>query len=132
MAVKFVSPEEMVTEITNAVKDYTEDVAKGIEKEVSNTAKLVLAETKALAPVDSGDYQKGFAIKKEKKQGEIVATIYNKTQPGLVHILELGHVIKNQYDTYDHTDARPHLVPAYDRFIGTMVNNIEGIIKKGG
>lgn len=133
MSVKFISPGELGAEIANAVKEYTEYVTKGIEKEVNATAKLILADTKALAPKKYGTYEGGFAIKKERRQGEVVNTIYNKKRPGLVHLLEFGHAVSNQYGkTSGRADARPHLVPAYNKHADTMVRKIEGIIKRGG
>lgn len=126
----FVKPEELGLEIANIISEYTEEVAKGIDKEIGDTAKKVKDEIqKSGAWKDrTGKYRKGFAIKKEDRKGETVRIIYNKNKPGLVHLLELGHAKRGG----GRVAARPHMQPAYDKHVPQMERNIENIIKNGG
>lgn len=118
----------MGIEISAMIKDYTSEVSEAIEKEVDSTAKETLKEVKATAPRDRPKYYKGFALKTDKSGGQVVKVIYNKTHPGLVHLLEIGHAKVGG----DRVDERPHLRPAYDKYAPRLEKNIERIIKNGG
>ena len=128
MGVKFIKPEELGIEISKIVSEYTEDVSNAIAKEIDDTAKLVLKDVKANAPRKRPKYYQGFRIKKDDSLGSVSRTIHNSTHPGLVHLLEKGHGLKNG----GRSDAKPHLAPAYDKHVPQMERKIESIIKKGG
>lgn len=115
-------------EIVLAVKEYTEDVSKAVEKEVTDTAKAVLKDIKADSPVDTGNYKKGWTRKKKSKGGQIEYTIYNKTNPYLVHLLEKGHAKVNG----GRVAGIPHVAINYDKHVPKMEANIKKIIKNGG
>jgi hypothetical protein len=124
MGIKNVSVEQIGNEIAILIKTYTDDVSTDIEKEVEATGKFILAEARRLAPKDRGNYAKNFAIKRVRFNGSSERIIYNK-KAGLVHLLEKGHVVRNQYGTYGHTRAQPHLVPAYNKYADVMYSKIK-------
>lgn len=130
MGKTFINPEELGLEIANAIADYTEDVVVAIEEEIDDTAEKVKDEIQSSAAWKdrTGEYRKGWAIKKENRKGETVRIIYNKNKPSLVHLLEFGHAKRGG----GRVAARPHLQPAYDKYVPQMEKNIESIIKKGG
>jgi len=125
---KSVSIDQLAVEITQAVADYTEAVTAAIEKEVETTAKAVQADIKADSPRRTGEYAKGWARKKEKQQGAISYTIYNKNKPTLTHLLEYGHAKRGG----GRVEGKPHIEPAADRHIPAMERRIEQIIERGG
>ena len=128
-----VTPENMSIEISDMVRQYTESVSTDVTKEIDDTASKMLDEIKRTAPHKTGKYRKGFKIKKDNKSGRATRTIYNKTCPGLVHLLEFGHVIRNGTGRYfGKTDPRPHMRPVYDKYVPQMEKNIDDIIKNGG
>lgn len=120
--------EELGTELSKIVEEYTEEVSKAIEKEVDSTAKKMRSEVKTTAPKKTGKYAEGFSVKKDDSLGVTSRIIYNRTKPGLVHLLELGHSMRGG----GRVSARPHLRPTYDKLVPQMEKNIENIIKKGG
>jgi len=126
----------MSIEISDMVRQYTENVSTDVTKEIDDTANKMLDEIKSTAPYDpkgNGEYRKGFKIKKSSKSGRTTRIIYNKNCPGLVHLLEFGHVIRNGTGRYfGETDPRPHMRPAYDKYVPQMEKNIDDIIKNGG
>ena len=130
MGKTFINPEELGLEIANAIADYTEDVVVAIEEEIDDTAEKVKEEIQSSAAWKdrTGEYRKGWTIKKENRKGETVRIIYNKNKPSLVHLLEFGHAKRGG----GRVAARPHLQPAYDKYVPQMEKNIESIIKKGG
>lgn len=129
MGVKFIKPEELGIELSKIIEEYTEEVSIAIEEEIDKTAKELKEEIQATSPKKTGKYSKGFAIKKEGSRGTASRIIYNKSKPGLVHLLELGHAKRGGKGR---VAARPHLRPAYDKIVPKMEKEIENIIKRGG
>jgi hypothetical protein len=123
-----ISIDQLANEITNAVREYTEDVSKAIEKKVDKVANEVLRETKALAPKQTGEYANTFVKTKEGGYGEHRRIIWNKKHYRRVHLLEFGHAKVNG----GRVQAYPHLRPAYDRHAANLDDEIKEIIRNGG
>ena len=121
--------DRLAAEITRAVKDYTDNVSAGIEKEVQDTANKVRDEIKAKSPVDTGVYKKGWSRKKTGRGQEAEHIIYNKGKPSIAHLLEFGHA---KVGGVGRVDSKPHIRPAYDKLVPEMEKRIEAIIKRGG
>lgn len=115
-------------EITMAVKAYTDDVTEAIEKEVDQTSKEMMQEIRNTSPRKVGNYAKGWTRKKEGEGGKVKYTIYNKNKPYLTHLLENGHAKRGG----GRVAARPHIRPAYDKYVPTMEDRIKAIIRNGG
>ena len=120
--------DQLAAEISNAVRQYTEDVTSDIEQELDRTSKTILREIKANSPVDSGDYKKGWVCKKDTSDGQTTYTIYNKNKPFLTHLLEFGHAKRGG----GRVSGRPHIRPASDTNLPSMVDRIKEIIRNGG
>lgn len=123
-----VSIDQLADAITDAVKEYTEDVSAAIEKEVEKTADQVLKEVKDTAPKRTGEYRKGFGKTKHSSGGETEVYIWNKKKYRLVHLLEFGHAKRGG----GRVAGRPHLRPAYDKYAAGLPARIEKIIRNGG
>jgi len=125
---EIVTIDQLATEITRAVAQYTEDVASAIEKEVEATAKAVREDIKADSPRLTGEYQRGWTRRKESRPGVVSHTVYNKNKPSLTHILEYGYAKSGG----GRVEGKPHIEPASDKHIPAMERRIEQIIKDGG
>ncbi len=123
-----ISPDNLTVELSKLLQDYTTEVTEAIEEEIDKTAKLVLDEVKRTAPKKTGEYRKGFKIKKQDSKGTVTRIIYQAKKPGLAHLLELGHAKRGG----GRVSERPHMRPAYDKYVPQMEKNIETIIKNGG
>lgn len=129
MSKLIISVDDLGKEIANTVAAYTKDVSQAIEVEVDRTAKEVRDEIENTAPERTGEYAKGFSVKKDNSLGKSNRIIYNRKKPGLVHLLELGHVKRGGKGR---VAAKPHLQTSYDKIVPKMEKNIERIIKNGG
>jgi hypothetical protein len=129
---KMIKAEDIAVELTEAVKDYTEEVSKAIDKEVSSTATKMKREIKDNSPVDSGDYRDGWSRKTSRRDGETVVTIYNKDKPSLTHLLEFGHAKAGGEGRVPPSPKGGHIIPAYEKYVPKMERNIEKIIERGG
>jgi len=127
---KTIRVEELQEEIVAAVKGYTEEVSRAIAKEVERTAKETVKDVKRASPVRTGGYAAGWTRHKfTTPDGEVGYVIYNKNKGPLVHLLELGFTPRN---SRFRVAGRPHLRPAADKNIKEMLENIKGIIERGG
>ena len=123
-----VNIDNLAGEIVQAVKSYTEDVSKGIEKETESKADSILKETRRLAPKKTGEYAKGFKKSKRKLVGGLEYTVWNKKHYQRIHLLEKGHAKVNG----GRVSGIPHVAINYDKHVPGMENSIKKIIKNGG
>lgn len=78
----------------------------------------------------NGEYAKSWAVKKDKRSHKYI--VHNKDHYRLTHLLEHGHLIKNQYGTWsrrfaggDKTDAIPHIKRAEENGIKILFDKLE-------
>lgn len=90
-------------------------------KAVSKEALKQLRNTSPKSP-GGGEYAKGWSL---KSIGQFETILYNKTKPGLTHLLERGHLIKNQYGEYGRSKAIPHIKPVEEWANNEVIIEIE-------
>lgn len=87
-----VTSNQLASEIMNALKEYkevTDDVVKQAVNTVSEETKKMV---QSASPTDSGGYKKGWTAKKMKDSAsKTEVVVYNRSKPGLTHLLEKGH-----------------------------------------
>ena len=123
-----VSIDRLANAIVDAVREYTEDVTEAIGRKVESTADLVLADAKQNAPKKTGKYAKGFVKTDKSLPGRRFFVIWNRKYYRLVHLLEFGHAKAKG----GRVAGKPHLIPAHDKYVNGMVNDIKQIIRNGG
>lgn len=99
------------TELQALLKEYGREVQEVVNEEVEAVAKDALKKVKDKSPKKTGKYKKGWKLKVSKYISSCEATIYNDAKPGLVHLLEHGHL---KADGTDRTEKYPHVGPAQD------------------
>lgn len=119
-----ISIDDLAAEITQAVREYTQDVSDAIEKKVDEVAAEVRDATERGAPKNKGKYAKAFKVTKQGNK----RVIWNKKFYRLVHLNEFGHAKVNG----GRVPGKPHLRPAYDRIATKLPNEIAQIIRNGG
>ena len=106
--------------VVNAMDEVVEPVAKNTVKEIRSAAK----------GYGWKKYPSSWTSKKTiSRRGFTEVTIYSKT-PGLPHLLEKGHVIRNQSGTYGRAPAQPHIEPAEKKAVEDLVRKIEEDLSK--
>ncbi|NTZ20932.1 HK97 gp10 family phage protein [Paenibacillus sp. JMULE4] len=125
-----ISIDQLAAAITDAVREYTEDVINAIETKVDETATDVLEETIRLAPKRTGKYAKGFVQTRRTlaSHGYRGYTVWNKKHYRRVHLLEFGHAKRGG----GRVRAFPHLRPAYEKHAAKLPDEIKRIIRNGG
>ena len=106
--------QSLLKEVDKEVKEAAEDA---IDESSKETAKLL----RKISPKRKGNYAKGWTVKKEDKLTRIV---HNKTHYRLTHLLENGHVIKNQYGEYGRVAGEKHIEPVEKWAVDDVVERI--------
>lgn len=109
------------------MKEITKELAKKIDdaitvsmKEPPKLAKKMIMNN---APKNTGEYRSGWKIKRHRRPKS--AIVYNDKAPGKAHLLEYGHVIKNQKGEYGRSPAHPHIKPAEVQSVDLFLQTLE-------
>lgn len=82
--------------------EFSEEENEILFKCMSQAMKKCKNDIKAASP-GGGEYRSGWAVRTKRLKYGCQGVVYNKTKPGLTHLLEKSHIIKNQYGKYDRT-----------------------------
>lgn len=112
--------DELSKVVQEELDTYAEEVGEAVDNAVLRVAKRCLATIRQNSPVQSGEYRKGWAMKRERARARLVATIYNRKRWFLIHLLEDGH----QKARGGRVPGKPHVEPAFkqaDRELETEI-----------
>ena len=107
----------LVAEVTAALTEYSSEVQKALDEAAKEAAELTQRQLKSSSPKQKrkgGKYARGWRIKKQEAAGLVSYVVYNGARPGLTHVLEHGHLARNQYGSYGRVRAIPHIGQAAD------------------
>ena len=113
-------------ELSKIMEEYAGNITEGTQKAVEEAAKVAKKEAKSGSPVGKrGKYQKGWSVKQKKTRLGAEATVYNRTDYQLTHLLEKGHALRGG----GRTKAIPHIAPAEQNAIENITKAVEKIAK---
>ena len=119
---KKITVDRLSDEIMDALEEYremTDEVVRTAVDTVSKETKKIVQDG---SPVQTGGYQKGWAVKKTSaKAGQVSITVYNRKKPGLTHLLEKGHAKRGG----GRVTGQPHIAPAEEYAVGELENKIK-------
>lgn len=100
-------------EVMKYLTEYKEDISEVVENVSNRVGKEATSELKEESPKLTGDYAKGWRLKKDKVgKNRYIVKIHNKTNYQLTHLLEDGHVTRNG----GRTKAIPHIRPVEEKY----------------
>lgn len=107
----------LVAELDLLMKEYVQEVQDAVDDAAKEAAELTTRELTNSSPKrkkgkGKGAYARGWKVKKREDANLVSFVVYNGKSPGLTHVLEHGHVARNQYGTYGRVRAIPHIGPA--------------------
>lgn len=81
-------------QVEKILTQYGDDVRQNVEEITRTVGKKTAQELKSASSVfgGTGKYAKGWAVTMEKTRLGTTAIIHHRTQPGLPHLLEHGHI----------------------------------------
>ena len=90
---------------------------EALEKELKAAAKVACDELRANSPANTGEYRKGWKVKRDGR-GYIV---YNATYPWKTHLLENGHIKRGGKGR---VKAIKHIEPAAEKGLKYLIKEI--------
>lgn len=99
------SLEKILGEYVEEVDDTVQAVFMTVAKE----ARQQLKENSPKSERNGRHYADGWTIQNDRKTKTI--HVYNKTKPGLTHLLENGHSVRNQFGTWSVYRGKKHIEP---------------------
>lgn len=117
--------------VASVLDDYEESVIETVQRVTEELAKEGLKKVKADSPVNPsgkkrGAYRSGWKKKVDVNRLGASATIYNAKFPGLVHLLEKGHALRNG----GRSTAQPHVSPVQDWMNDELQKRIKEAISR--
>ena len=117
--------------VAMVLEEYQESVIETVQRVTNELAKEGLSKVKAASPVSGKSpkrsaYRSGWRKKVIASRIGASATIYNEKYPGLVHLLEKGHALRNG----GRSSAQPHVAPVQDWMNDELRKRIEEAIQK--
>lgn len=116
-------------EIKEILEDYTDDVIEATNDSIDVSSKWARGQLKTNGEFKSisGDYRKGWSIKREKSGfGIRKQMVHNRTDYQLTHLLEFGHVNRDGSRTREF----PHIAPVEEQSTKMFVSELEKRLKK--
>lgn len=111
-----------MSELLEEFKGDVEDATNSAIDSVSREAVQKLKNTSPKRP-GGGEYANGWTRKKGNGRVHDV-TIYNRKYQ-LTHLLENGHVIRNEYGTFGRTNGIKHIAPVEEWASNELPSEIE-------
>ena len=123
--------ESVAIQMGRIMDQYSKEVKEVTDEAITQTANESRRKLRNTSPKKTGHYARGWSIKKVKgRNGFSEVTIHNKADYQLTHLLENGHVVRNQYGTWGRTSAEPHIAPAEQEAVADLVKKVEEDIEK--
>lgn len=102
----------MANSVTAQMKELLDEINKDIERSAKTNIQTVAKESaqklRNSSPKRTGEYAQGWGV---KRLGELDVVTYNKSKPGLTHLLENGHIIRNKKGVFGRAPAHKHIKP---------------------
>lgn len=127
--VTVISPDNFADEINKILDEYGDEAVNALSESVEETAKEA---QKQLKKFNQGrttwkNYPKGWAVEVTKGRIETGAVVHNKKMPGLTHLLEFGHALRNG----GRSAAFPHIAEVNDFAQKDVVERLEKKLEGG-
>lgn len=122
---------DLTGQISEIFDDYQRDFKRKVNNSVDKVGKESVQQLKNTSPKKSGDYARGWRLKRERgRNGINDVTIHNATDYSLTHLLENGHVIRNKKGTYGRTSGIKHIAPVEEYFNSEVIEEIQRELEK--
>lgn len=106
--------DNIAIEISNLMDEYNLKVMRVVNEAAKEAAEVTARELQRTSPKrksgkGKGRYAKGWRVKRMAVGTLVSYVVYNGANPGLTHVLEHGHVSRNQFGTWGRVRAIPHI-----------------------
>lgn len=113
-------------ELNDILAEYVKDVDELTNETMKKASRDTAKELKTTSAKRSGDYAKDWAVKTENGFGKSkIYIVHNRKHYMLTHLLENGHIIRNQYGTYGRVNGDGHIRDAEQNGINEIISTLE-------
>lgn len=119
---------DLALDIKKILNDYSNDIQEAIAAEAQAEAKKAATELKNSSPKRTGKYAKGWRVSTTKGVGFIECEVHNANAPGLTHLLEKPHLLRNG----KLSKPQVHIAPIEEKITREFEQTVEKIIENGG
>lgn len=104
--------ETLTVQMEKILDEYSDRVKNVTNVAMNRVSRECVKQLRNTSPKKTGDYARGWGIKKMVSHGDIADIIvHNKTEYSLTHLLEKGHVVRNAKGVFGRAPAHPHIKP---------------------
>lgn len=106
--------------VNKILQDFMDDVELANRVSVDDVAESCVSQLKGTSPKNKGSYARTWTYETNKSLGKYGATIFNKKNYRLTHLLEKGHDLVDKNGKKigkGRTQAYPHIAPAEQQAI---------------
>lgn len=128
-----VNPNQLGDEVSKLVKQYSDEVVQNMPEIVKEVTQDTVKELKKSASQLFGGskYNRSFKSKKVNTVAGRTEYVIYSTEYRVAHLLENGHIIKNQTGIpYGTTQARPHWAPAEEHAADALEEKLTGVVQE--
>ncbi len=122
---------ELSSAVAEILEEYGNQALSAIMKAAPRAARKARTALKETSPVGSHDrhYNAGWTVQTQGARSGlgIRVVVHNKTKPGLTHLLEHGHVLRNG----GRASARPHIAAVNETAQREFIEAVEKALRKG-
>lgn len=98
-------------QLEKILDDYSVEVKRATNNSMDVIAKKAVSKLRNTSPKKTGEYAKGWKVKRERGSGGInTITVHNKVYQ-LTHLLENGHIVANAKGEYGRFNGIKHIAP---------------------
>lgn len=116
-------------ELDEVLEEYNDELDENVQIVMLAVAKETAKKLQDTSPKKTGRYARGWTVQSDFDSKTY--TVYNAAKPSLTHLLENGHLRRNQFGTYGRVDGIPHIKPAEEWANAEVLKRLESRLNNG-
>ena len=125
---KSIRPDELSEAILGIVKEYRQDVADGLKREVKEVGRECRDDIRDHSPRESREYADSWSDHVAfERADDIRIIVYNRKHYRRTHLLENGHLKAGG----GRVNGRAHIRPAEQRAAERLLNRAKVVVRQG-
>ena len=133
--IKIGDADKMSRVVESYLSDYGVSISADVSKALEEVSKQAVKQLKSTSPKGKGGkkghYKNGWTTEKQSVRGlgTMEVTVYNKTKPGLAHLLEFEHNYVSPAGKTTKSNPKPHIQKVDDWVANEVPRRVTQIIQ---
>lgn len=121
--------EDLTVQVAELLDEYNEEFDKTVNFAMFTVAQEAADKLRAISPRKTGKYANGWTV--DSDFDEKTYTVYNQAKPSLTHLLENGHVKRNQFGSWGRVEGIKHIKPVEEWANAKVMDRITKELNNG-